>query len=114
MSSAFAEGPGAGADAREAGENEVGGGLHVSPVGVAFAGIDEKKATRLDDSLLLAVGEVEDALRHDHRDRDRVAVFLDPLARGQAQTDDPQRPGVGDRLPADRAVRCRRYGPPRT
>lgn len=114
MRSAFAECPGAGADTGQAGEDEVRGRLDVGPIGVAFAGVDEEESSRLDDALLPAVGEVEHSLRDDHRHGDRVAVLLDALAGGQAQPDHAQRPGVGDRLPPDRAVRFRRYGPPRT
>ena len=81
---------------------------------MSFTGIDEEQAAGLDHTLLLPIREVQAALGDDRRDGNGVAMLLDPLPRGQPQPDNPQRPGVGDRLPPDRAVCFGRYGPPRT
>ena len=73
-----------------------------------FARIDQHELAGSGLAGRPALAVLEDALGHDERHGQRVAVLRNPLAGRQAQTHDPHGAAIGDLLPGERPVLHRR------
>jgi hypothetical protein len=72
---------------------------------VALSWVDQQHLAYPDLSLILSVVEMQVALGHYQRNRDRVAVLRNVLTRLQPQSDHTHRSTVGDLLEADCTTR---------